>query len=235
MYQSPQHASPAPVVRRESHSSLLNPPRAQAVVGASTTGPAKLRAPGHSVPLYVRLLAIRSRLDQRPGFWFQREPSARYLRISAAFSESLGLPCPNPRTRVSSSVRLMSNSSSTWHAMNERVTDAQARTFAAYDRDDSGRTVWYVADPSLLTREDEDESPYEAGEFDWMRDLAADLLDARQTVARLMDEQAAPRKALPESACECNGDGECGYCAEEAQCRAEALGESLRDERAVRS
>lgn len=117
MYQSPQHASPAPAVRRESHSSLLNPPGAQAVVGVTTTGPAKSRAPGHSIPLYVRLLAIRSRLDQRPGFWFQREPSPRYQRISSAFSESLGLPFPNPRTRVSSSVRLMSNSSATWHAM----------------------------------------------------------------------------------------------------------------------
>lgn len=147
--------------------------------------------------------------------------------------------------------------------MNQRVTDEQARTFAAYDREDSGATVWYRVDPALLEREDQDESPYDAGEFDWMRDLALDLLGERARVAGLIlalediralpiahgvmrqiiadalrvatEGMAAPRTARPEPACECNGDGECGYCAEQAVCRAEALGESLRDERAVRS
>jgi hypothetical protein len=64
----------------------------------------------------------------------------------------------------------------------QRVTDAQAATFAAYHRDDS--PVWYTADPSLLKQrgDDAEQFPYdkERDEFIWLRDLAKDLLDERR-------------------------------------------------------
>ncbi len=50
----------------------------------------------------------------------------------------------------------------------DRVTEVQARVFAGY-REDEIETVWYRAMPT---------SPWE-GEFEALRDLAADLLDAR--------------------------------------------------------
>jgi hypothetical protein len=67
----------------------------------------------------------------------------------------------------------------------QRVTDDQARTFAAYDGEEG--TEWYDADPSLLNST---EGEGEAGilqrdEFLWLRDLALDLLDARARVLAL--------------------------------------------------
>lgn len=65
--------------------------------------------------------------------------------------------------------------------MPERVTDEQARTFAAYHSDDS--LPWYQADPSLLKQRGDDatEFPFdkERDEFIWLRDLALDLLACR--------------------------------------------------------
>lgn len=55
-----------------------------------------------------------------------------------------------------------------------RVTDAQARAFAAY-REGEPETVWYRAIPG---------SGWE-GEFDALRDVGADLLDARALLRNL--------------------------------------------------
>jgi hypothetical protein len=140
--------------------------------------------------------------------------------------------------------------------MNARVTDAQARTFAAYDEQTSS-TVWYNADPRLL--EEVQSSDSRADEFAWLRDLAADLLDERARCAGLIlaietiralpiahgvmrqiiedaihvakDGISAPRTAHPEYACDCGGEGRCGYCHEQAVCREEYRGD--REERGL--
>lgn len=57
----------------------------------------------------------------------------------------------------------------------DRVTEAQARVFAGY-RDGEPETFWYQAMPT---------SPWE-GEFEALRDLAADLLDARLVAMSLI-------------------------------------------------
>jgi hypothetical protein len=64
----------------------------------------------------------------------------------------------------------------------QRVTPEQAAVFAAYDEQDS-KTVWYNADPSLLARADQEESPYDATEMDWLRDLALDHADLTAALA----------------------------------------------------
>mgnify|MGYP001385334783 CR=1 FL=1 len=70
-------------------------------------------------------------------------------------------------------------------ASDQRVTDEQAAVFAAYHTDDS--LPWYQADPSLLKQrgDDAEEFPYdkERDEFVWLRDLALDLLSARESLA----------------------------------------------------
>jgi hypothetical protein len=59
--------------------------------------------------------------------------------------------------------------------MSERVTDVQAAVFAAYQKDGK---VWYELDASLTApRED---TPEGMAEFEWLRDLALDLLLARR-------------------------------------------------------
>jgi hypothetical protein len=69
-----------------------------------------------------------------------------------------------------------------------RVTDDEARVFAAYHTDDS--PCWYQLDPSLLKQrgDDREEFPYdkERDEFVWLRDLAADLLYERAKSAGLV-------------------------------------------------
>jgi hypothetical protein len=61
-----------------------------------------------------------------------------------------------------------------------RVTDAQAATFAAYEKDGK---VWYELDASLTApRED---TPEGMAEFEWLRDFAADLQDERKWSAAL--------------------------------------------------
>lgn len=64
-----------------------------------------------------------------------------------------------------------------------RVTDKQAETFAAY-RGEGTDTAWYDLDPSLSQVMDEDSGERYA-EFEWLRDLAADLIEARKQLARM--------------------------------------------------
>jgi hypothetical protein len=61
-----------------------------------------------------------------------------------------------------------------------RVTDEQARVFAAYDEQDAA-TVWYRADKQLLEQVQSEDS--RADEFAWLRDLAKDLLETRRLLA----------------------------------------------------
>lgn len=138
--------------------------------------------------------------------------------------------------------------------MNVRVTDAQARTFAAYDEQEI-KTVWYNADPKLL--EEVQSSDSRADEFAWLRDLAADLLDERARCAGLIlaietiralpiahgvmhriiedaihvakDGISAPRTAHPDAGQPCAiclpEDGElCPACAERMAGRADLYG-----------
>ena len=63
----------------------------------------------------------------------------------------------------------------------QRVTDAQAKVFAGYDADGD---AWYTADPALRAKRDELTGERMA-EFEWLRDLALDLLDARASVVAL--------------------------------------------------
>jgi hypothetical protein len=60
-----------------------------------------------------------------------------------------------------------------------RVTDEQAAVFAAYDEQDAA-TVWYRLDPTLEGRAETDSRN---DEFEWLRDLALDLLSARESLA----------------------------------------------------
>ena len=74
----------------------------------------------------------------------------------------------------------------------QRVTDAQAQVFAGYDADGN---AWYTADPALRAKRDELTGERMA-EFEWLRDLALDLLDARASVSRLEADNQRKREAL---------------------------------------
>jgi hypothetical protein len=74
-----------------------------------------------------------------------------------------------------------------------RVTPEQAAVFAAYDRDDAGQTTWYRSDPSLLARADQQESPYDATEMDWLRDLALDHADLTAALDKVRAERDEAR------------------------------------------
>jgi hypothetical protein len=60
----------------------------------------------------------------------------------------------------------------------------------------------------------------------WTHWVAGARVPCRADVLQGKDALAAPRTALAEHACCCNGAGKCGYCAEEAVCRAEAIGDA---------
>lgn len=64
--------------------------------------------------------------------------------------------------------------------MSQRVTDDEARVFAAYREDGPPSGCWYRFPGMLEVREGStcDEST-EMDEFEWLRLLALDLLDAR--------------------------------------------------------
>lgn len=88
-----------------------------------------------------------------------------------AIGEVLALastPQPAPPTRHGPTSAIRVTPGATEAAFRDRVTEAQARVFAGYCEDEI-ETVWYRAMPT---------SPWE-GEFEALRDLAADLLDAR--------------------------------------------------------
>lgn len=69
--------------------------------------------------------------------------------------------------------------------MNEqRVTDAQAKVFAGYDADG---LAWYTADPALREKRDELTGERMA-EFEWLRELALDLLEARSALREAVDD-----------------------------------------------
>jgi hypothetical protein len=84
-----------------------------------------VRAPGYTVPRYVRLLAIRTRMDSRPGFWLAPDRPRAYTGLNREFAAAFDAPFPAPRTRISSSVRILSQSSSTWHSLVLSVIDAR--------------------------------------------------------------------------------------------------------------
>ena len=75
--------------------------------------------------------------------------------------------------------------------MSQRVTDEQAKIFAAYVEDEAD-TVWYRAEPKLLEQAQSEDS--RADEFAWLRDLALDLLDCRESL-RLAEERSARLQA----------------------------------------
>ena len=69
-----------------------------------------------------------------------------------------------------------------------RVTDKQAEVFAAY-RGQGTNTVWYDLDPLLAEVRDE-VTGEEYMEYEWLRDLAADLIEARKELAAERDRCA---------------------------------------------
>ena len=85
----------------------------------------------------------------------------------------------------------------------QRVTDAQAKVFAGYDADGN---AWYTADPALREKRDELTGERMA-EFEWLRDLALDLLAARALLREAVDDLTSWRDDFaPDEGNECLTD-----------------------------
>ena len=83
--------------------------------------------------------------------------------------------------------------------MNEqRVTDAQAKVFAGYDADG---LAWYTADPALREKRDELTGERMA-EFEWLRELSLDLLDARSALREAVDDLTSWRDDFAPDECD---------------------------------
>jgi len=225
MSATPQSAVPARSTNPV-HSSQSNAPGAQPMPYVLSIGTGAARAPGF--PIYARLAAMVARYERRIGFFWAASEPPRYQRLRAALRAAWSAPFPARRTRLmGSSLRQEMARDRDFH---DRMLDALGyRTCPGPCALCDERAEIQLEDfyERQIRAGAKKQAHRSAAKDARLRSLATDGVSPAATEPAM----AAPMdgRNAGEPACDCNGEGKCGYCAEEAVCRAEFYGDPRKE------